>query len=769
MVTSIEPRDLDARRAWRWRCAGIGLAPLCALACDARSPTAAQAVPPAVGTEAVLAPTQAPFVARGERRLPAKPEGLCAADFDGDGFQDLVVSLRAPGDWIVWRGGALGLEREGRTQACGDYPLAPLALPAGRFGARDGRSHLLIASRATRMLEVVSPVDPSAAADTQPMELESAPRAVASALVDGRGLIAVACLDRRLVLLRDEPSVCEHWRMGGDSPRCALIDAEHGLVVVGFQDTTRLELYDSHGDAATVRLELGGIPRDLASLDVDGDGDLELVVAGGDRELWVFGAGAPGGSLAWTPDRPPRVWTTDAVPLALAVADFDADTRADLAVLHHYGLQVRMLTRLGAEGAGVSFSQSAGQTPAGLAALDANGDGRVDVAIANHDTLGLGFLPGDGAGRLIAGTSVGLGDFPNALDAVSARPGEGVLRCVALNAKAHTISVVVHAGGALRALPELACDAEPRAPRIAELDGVPGFDMAMLGDGPRGARISIFHGELDGRLAPAHALDVGGAPQDLLLLDLDGDGKLEAALCDPSAARVLLLDPLAASVKPGHTAALEVPSLPRALCAIELDGDPAPELACVLGAPGARVGVAWLDAKRQADGSLLLVELGFSAASGAPIAASAADLDGDGRQDLALLCTSAPESPEGSWTALLRSGQSACEFTSSAPLSTGQRPQRIVAVDVSRDGRAEVFVTAQNSHMIDAWTPAAGGAFGMRAFDDLGAGLGPIGLALADVDDDGWIDLCVANGFSNDLSVLHGRAAPKLNSNSIGR
>jgi len=731
------------------------------MACGAEPPPAAQAA---------AAPTQAPFVARAERRMPAKPEGLCAADFDGDGFEDLVASLRAPGDWIVWRGGALGLEREGRTQACGDFPLAPLALPAGRFGAPDGRRMLLIASRADRTLQLASPLDPDSAAAAEPIELESAPRAIAAAVVDGRGLIAVACLDRRLELLRDEPEVREHWRLGGESPRCALIDAEHGLVVVGFQDTSSLELVDSRGDAAAIRLELGGIPRALASLDVDGDGDLELVVAGGDRELWIFGADAPGGSRAWTADRPPRVWTTDAVPMSLAVADFDADSRPDLAVLHHYGLQVRVLTRLGAEGAGFSSSQSAGQTPAGLAALDANGDGRVDVAIANHDTLGLGFLPGDGAGRLVAGTSVTLGSFPNALDAVSARPGAGVLRGVALNAKAHSISVLVHEGGVLRALPEQACDAEPRAPRIAELDGLPGFDLAMLGDGPRGARLLIYHGELDGRLVGFHALDVGGSPQDLLLLDVDGDGKLEAALCDPSAAGVLLLDPLAPEFDPARAAQLQVPSLPRALCAIELDGDPAPELACVLGAPGARVGVAWLDARRQADGSLLLVELGFSAAAGAPIAASAADLDGDGWQDLALLCTSAPESPEGSWTALLRRGKSAFQFESSAAFSTGQRPHRIAAVDVDGDGRAEVFVTAQNSHMLDAWTPRpAAGAFDMRAYDDLGAGLGPLGLALADVDDDGWIDLCVANGFSNDLSVLHGRPAPKLNSNSQGR
>jgi hypothetical protein len=59
--------------------------------------------------------------------------------------------------------------------------------------------------------------------------------------------------------------------------------------------------------------------------------------------------------------------------------------------------------------------------------------------------------------------------------------------------------------------------------------------------------------------------------------------------------------------------------------------------------------------------------------------------------------------------------------------------------------------------MVNAWTPLRAGVFGMRSWDDLGAGLGPLDLALVDIEDDGRIDLCVANGFSNDLSVLFGR------------
>jgi hypothetical protein len=91
---------------------------------------------------------------------------------------------------------------------------------------------------------------------------------------------------------------------------------------------------------------------------------------------------------------------------------------------------------------------------------------------------------------------------------------------------------------------------------------------------------------------------------------------------------------------------------------------------------------------------------------------------------------------------------------------------------VDGDGRAEVFVAAQDSHLINGWTaavPRGAAQLSLRAFDDLGAGLGPLDLVLTDLDGDGRIDLCVANGFSNDLSVLYGRNSSKAISKPNGR
>ena len=88
---------------------------------------------------------------------------------------------------------------------------------------------------------------------------------------------------------------------------------------------------------------------------------------------------------------------------------------------------------------------------------------------------------------------------------------------------------------------------------------------------------------------------------------------------------------------------------------------------------------------------------------------------------------------------------------------TGSRPQHLAAADVDGDGTIEVFVAEQNDHRVAAFRlrPRPEPAF--EALDALGAHLGCLDVALADMDGDGRLDVLAANGFSDDVSVLFGR------------
>lgn len=768
-ASTLVSRARAPARAWWW----LWVVPATACAPNDAQPPSAAATATATAPAAREGLLQAPFQGRRERALTAKPEGLWSGDLDGDGHRDLVASLVTPGAVLAWRGAAGGLAREAWRADCGAFPLRPEGLPAGSFGAPVGRPRIAVASRADRSVSVIEPFGSSPA---RKLALQSTPRALATGRVAGRAVVAAACDDRRLELWFDQADAPVVHALDDDLPRCARVVEPLGAVIVGFQGSTALEAIAADDGRRLWRIELGGIPRHLAELDVDGDGDAELAVASGDRDLWILGVGATGGPAAWPDEAARQRHTIDAIPLELCVDDFDGDGRDDLAVLSHYDLRVRRLTRWSAKGPGAQSTLPAGQTPVSIASVDFDGDGAWDVAVANRDTLGIGALAGDGKGGWNAARSLGLGEFPNTL-AASTSPG-AALRLAAINAKSNGLSAIVFRDGALSALPAVATPSEARALRLAEFDERAGVDALLFANVQGRSALCLYSGDVDGTLREGPRL-VFDSPSDLEVIDVDAaggnrpDAAAEIAWCDPTLGqiglieRALLLGDRGAEAR---SAKLDLPSAPRTLERIEIDGDPTPELACVLSAPGARVGVAWVDASRRADGKLELKELGFVALEGAPIHARAADLDGDGRTDLAVLCLRTPDATEGDWRALLRTQDGGWSVQRAQP--TGHRPNRLCAADLDGDGRAEVFVVAQNSHLVNGWTClglAADGTLEVRAFDDLGAGLGPLDLALQDVDGDGVRDLCVANGFSNDLSVLQGRASSNSSSSRAGR
>jgi hypothetical protein len=90
-------------------------------------------------------------------------------------------------------------------------------------------------------------------------------------------------------------------------------------------------------------------------------------------------------------------------------------------------------------------------------------------------------------------------------------------------------------------------------------------------------------------------------------------------------------------------------------------------------------------------------------------------------------------------------------------MPTGGRPHRIAVCDLDGDGRAEMLVTAQGSHHVEVWLAREGIPVRFVRAPDLGVGTGPLDLITVDLDGDGRQEIVVANGFSDDVSVVRVR------------
>jgi len=143
-----------------------------------------------------------------------------------------------------------------------------------------------------------------------------------------------------------------------------------------------------------------------------------------------------------------------------------------------------------------------------------------------------------------------------------------------------------------------------------------------------------------------------------------------------------------------------------------------------------------------------------------PTAATSEDLNEDGIQDVALVTTNG-----GNLVTLIGQGAAGVgngNFAAPANVATGPGPVSLALADVNGDGILDAVVGTQddNSLYLHLGQGAAGvgnGTFGAAVLLDA-VGFAPTGIAVADLNEDGLMDLAVAGGGSS-VALLFGEGA----------
>jgi FG-GAP-like repeat len=135
-----------------------------------------------------------------------------------------------------------------------------------------------------------------------------------------------------------------------------------------------------------------------------------------------------------------------------------------------------------------------------------------------------------------------------------------------------------------------------------------------------------------------------------------------------------------------------------------------------------------------------------------PVHVAVADLNRDGKLDLAVAnCTSACESGPGDVSVLLGNGDGT--FAPKTDLATADHPDAVAVADFNRDGKPDLAVAAQ-SRKLSVLLGNGDGTFGTKT--DLNAGPNPSFVAVGDLNRDGKPDLALAD---NSISELLGDGA----------
>jgi VCBS repeat protein len=287
------------------------------------------------------------------------------------------------------------------------------------------------------------------------------------------------------------------------------------------------------GDPAFVPgapIPLGGPSIWIATADFNGDAKTDIVAESREGKIAIL-LGSGSGRFAEATGSPVAA---GAGPCAVAVADVDGDGNADLAVANSSSRDVSILLGDGAGG----FSAAPGspiwinsQEPLGVTAADLNADGDVDLAVPTWPDRVV-ILLGNGAGGFTPAPeqSVQVGSHPYSV-AVADFNGDRKVDLAVPNGESRELSILLGDGvGGFGLASSVPVPMGPRSLAVADLnrDGNP--DLGVASQYSRDATILLGDGL--GSFTASH-FAVGRMATSIVVADFDTDGKPDVAVASP--------------------------------------------------------------------------------------------------------------------------------------------------------------------------------------------------------------------------------------------
>jgi hypothetical protein len=552
----------------------------------------------------------------------------------------------------------------------------------------------------------------------------------------GLGLVAVGDLNgdgKADIVVGGTNTVSVHLNSGGG----AFADAGIYSIDVGISPSSGLgaiALGDLNGDGT---LDLATVVR---TGPVDSiEGKVSVLLNDGTGQLTAGFSGQVGTGLS-----------------SLALGDLDGDGKADLAASSVYG-SVSTLINAGNATFAAAVQYPAGVDPSAVAIGDLNGDGKADLVVGNYGG-GVDVLLNMGAAAFAPRVSYGgAGAAPDARSvALADLNGDGRLD-VAL-ATYTSLAVLMNAGDGTLAPPTYHPGGEaPHAIVAADLNGDGRPDLVALNGSDAGS-VAVTLNQPGGLTSVSYA--PGRKGQSVACRDLDGDGRPDVIVASGDGQQLTLLwnaidDPFASTLDFDDVGNAE------SIAVGDLDGDGRPDLALAVSANGLR-GVGDVSVLLNLGGRSFASPVG-SFAGTTPVAVAIADLDGDGRPDLAVA-----NRDSNDVSVLLALAGASFAPAVSYPAHTG--PSAIAVADLNGDGSPDLVVANYGSGDLSRLMNNGDGTFAAAANQLVkSTATRPAAVAVGDVNGDGVLDFVVADAVNHQITVLVSNGAGSFDANSYRR
>jgi hypothetical protein len=225
-------------------------------------------------------------------------------------------------------------------------------------------------------------------------------------------------------------------------------------------------------------------------------------------------------------------------PYAIAVGDFNSDTRWDITVANNVGSNVGVFLGNG-DGtfeAQTTFSTGAGSFPLSIAVGDFQQDTRLDITVANYVGSNVGVLLGNGDGTFQAQMtfSTGAGSGPTSV-AVGDFNHDTRLDIVVANRIVSNVGVLLGNGdGTFQAQTTFSfgVGSDPASVAVGDFNHDTRLDIVVANAGSNTVGVSLGNGDGTFLVQPAFSTGVGSEPYMVAVSDFNNDTRLDIAVAN---------------------------------------------------------------------------------------------------------------------------------------------------------------------------------------------------------------------------------------------
>ncbi len=628
-----------------------------------------------------------------------------SADFNGDGLPDFATLNHRKNLVNVYLTKADGSLAPVATYPVGQQPQALLTADING----DGHPDLIVANRGDNSASVLLGAASGAFQTAKSYPAGNTPWALALADVNGDGLQDLIVADC------GDPSCTGTANTG-------TISVLLGLTGGAF--------------AAPVTVAQGGAPFTVVAADFNGDGKVDIAYGSLGSKLIsvVLGNGSGGFS-------PPTNSPSAGQGNYLGFGDFNGDGKLDLAVLDNFANLISILPGKGDGSFGTPASYAIGNSPGSFSLVDFAGNGRLDIAAGDQLSGSLGLLAGRPDGTFVGPRAYPTPDMP-ALVVAGDFNGDGKPDLVSAARNATTLSLFTNVGkGTFQGPTAVTLPGSAAALASGDFNGDGKADLAVATP----AGVEILLGQGSGGFAQPIAVSTGSlAPTAIAAGDFNGDGKLDLVVAGSSAGQgsiQILLGDGAGSFHLSQT--FQAGMNPGNLVVADLNGDGKPDVVMVdSGQLGQSNQPGGLFVILSQAGGTFANPVSYSAGAN-PAGAAVGDLNGDGKPDLAI-ATSTLDSTgfrQGSLEVFFNDGKGTFASPAITPIDSG--PVAIAISDVNVDGVPDIVISnCCGFNDLNLLLGNGDGTF--QALQEIPAGASPQGMAIADFDGNGKPDLAVA-------------------------